>query len=318
MTVAARPPTQREAFTSTVGELMAADDRVVVVLAVIGSGRFADEGITERFPGRVIDVGIREQCQIGVAGGLALEGLRPIVHGYGPFLVERPFEQVKLSLTHQGAGAVLVSVGGSFDAAAEGRTHLAPEDVALVSTLPGWEVHAPTHPAEVEAVLRRVVPGTGFAYVRLSGPEAAEALVGEPDRVVALRAGSPSAPTVLAIGPAVAPALEAAQGVDVTVLGTLTPTPLDAAGLRASVTGTDLLVVEPWLAGTSTGRAADALADRAMRYHAHGVTDPGAAHYGTPAQHAAFHGLDPTGIRHRIEEVLAVSAASGPDGRLRW
>lgn len=308
--------TQRDAFTEALGTVMEADERVVVVLAVIGRGRLEEAGLLARFGDRIIDVGIREQTQIGVAGGLALEGLRPIVHGYAPFLVERPFEHVKLDLTHQGAGAVLVSVGGSWDASREGRTHLCPEDVALVSTLPGWEVHAPTTGSEVTDVLARVVPGTGRAYVRLSGPEGTKSWVGAPGRVATLRSGSDGAPTVLAVGPAIEPTLAAAQGLDVTVLGTITAVPIDGEGLRAGVTGHDVLTVEPWLAGTSVARVAEALADRPMRFHAHGVTDPEAQIYGSPADHARFHGLDPAGIRARIEEVLAVAAAG--NRRVRW
>ena len=80
-------------------------------------------------------MGIREQLMTGVAGGLALTGLRPFVHSYAPFVIDRAYEQIKLDLGHQDAGAVLVSIGGSYDAAAEGYTHQSPGDVALLDTL---------------------------------------------------------------------------------------------------------------------------------------------------------------------------------------
>jgi transketolase len=52
---------------------------------------------------------------------------------------------------------VLVSVGASYDAARSGRTHQAPEDVLLVSAVPGFSVHVPGHPDEVPSVLRSAV-----------------------------------------------------------------------------------------------------------------------------------------------------------------
>jgi transketolase len=79
---------------------------------------------------------------------MSLAGIRPIAHTFASFLVERPFEQIKLDLNHQApsAGAILVSSGASFDYSASGRTHQSPGDVALLGTLPGWTVHVPGHP----------------------------------------------------------------------------------------------------------------------------------------------------------------------------
>src|SRR6059058_2862695 len=123
----------RSVFAETASALLGEDPLTAVVLAEISADLFAKSAA--HFPSRVINVGIREQLMISVAGGLALTGMRPVVHTFAPFLVERPFEQVKLDLNHQGAGAVLVGAGGSYDYASAGRTHMSPADVALLDTL---------------------------------------------------------------------------------------------------------------------------------------------------------------------------------------
>ncbi len=166
--------TMRETFVTTAEAALDSDPRIAIVTAVISRDRF--RRAAQRHPARVIDVGIREQALIGVTGGLALSGLRPIAHSYAPFLVERPLEQLKLDLGHQGVGAVLVSVGASYDAAGAGRTHQAPGDVALIDTLPGWAVHVPGHPGEVREVLEQVLPGENPVYVRLSSKTNRKAL----------------------------------------------------------------------------------------------------------------------------------------------
>ncbi len=84
--------TMRDRFTRVAGQLLDETQNVALVLADIGSSQFEAAGVTARHPDRVINVGIREQLMIGFAAGLAKEGLRPIVHTYTPFPVERPFE----------------------------------------------------------------------------------------------------------------------------------------------------------------------------------------------------------------------------------
>ena len=63
---------------------------------------------------------------------------------------------------------MLVSIGASYDGAPAGRTHQSPGDVALLSALPGWTIHVPGHPDEVERPLARALAGDDRVYIRMS------------------------------------------------------------------------------------------------------------------------------------------------------
>ena len=288
--------TMRQRFYEFAREALDEDERVAVVTAQIGADAFGEHP-------RHFDVGIREQLMIGVAAGLALEGYRPIAHSYTPFLVERPYEMLKLDLGHNDLGAVLVSIGASYDAAHEGRTHQAPEDVALVAALPGWTIHVPGHVDEADRLLRQALGGDGRTYVRLS-EETNHARV-ESGWLTVLRHGSPGAPLVVAVGPTLTPVLEATADRDVTVAYIATVRPFPHEELRdALADGTDVVLMEPYLAGTSGAEVAAALVDRPHRLLALGVPNAEFRHYGTGAEHRAAHGLDAAGIARSLEEFL--------------
>ncbi|MEV1333538.1 transketolase [Micromonospora costi] len=290
----------RQTFVDTTTALLAEDPRTALVLADISAAAFAPAAT--RHPDRVLNVGIREQLMVGVAGGLALTGLRPIVHSYAPFLVERAYEQIKLDLDHQDVTAVLVGVGASYDRAAAGRTHLSPADVSLIDTLHDWTVHVPGHPDEVPALLRTVVAGDGSAYVRLSTLQNDRPLGGDGTLAVVRDAG-PGAPLLVAVGPVLDAALAAVADLPVTVAYTHRPRPFDVAGLRA-LAGTDVILVEPYLAGTSSRVVSAALADRPHRLLALGVGREDLRRYGSPEDHTRWHGLDAAGLHRSVSRFL--------------
>ncbi|MGN9775216.1 transketolase family protein [Micromonospora sp. H33] len=291
----------RDSFIDTTTALLAEDPRTALVLADISAAAFAPAA--GRHPDRVLNVGIREQLMVGVAGGLALTGLRPIVHSYAPFLVERAYEQLKLDLDHQGVSAVLVSVGASYDRAAAGRTHLSPADVALIDTLQDWTVHVPGHPGEVPALLRAAVGADTSAYLRLSVLHNDRPYGGDGSLRVVRDAG-PGAPLLVAVGPVLDAALAAMADLPVTVAYTHRPRPFDVAGLRA-LAGTDVILVEPYLAGTSSRVVTTALADRPHRLLALGVGRQELRRYGSADDHTRWHALDAAGLRRSVADFLA-------------
>ncbi|GGW47021.1 hypothetical protein GCM10010320_29180 [Streptomyces caelestis] len=231
------------------------------------------------------------------------------MHTFASFLVERPFEQVKLDLGHQDAGAVLVSAAASFDWPAGGYTHMAPGDVALLDTLDGWTVHVPGHPDEAETLLRHAVAaGDDKVYVRLSLQSNGRALPVDGERFRTVREGRSG--VVVAVGPLLDTVLAATEGLDVTVLYATTVRPFDGAALRrvTRVAGTDVVLVEPYLAGTSTAAASDALSEVPHRVLGLGVGRRELRRYGQVEEHAAAHGLDARSLRERIGGFVGAAA----------
>jgi transketolase len=108
----------RRAFGKFIAELADRDPTVVLLVGDIGYKIF-DE-FRYRHPGRFINMGICEQSIISISAGMALEGLKPWVYTITPFLIERPFEQVKLDINEQNVNVKLV---GYADYPNLGPTH---------------------------------------------------------------------------------------------------------------------------------------------------------------------------------------------------
>jgi transketolase len=110
---------------------------------------------------------------------------------------------------------------------------------------------------------------------------------------------------VVAVGPVLDPVLDAVADLDVTVAYATTVRPFDGEGLRslAAISGT-VVLVEPYLAGTSASAVSSALAARPHRLLSLGVGRSELRRYGTPQDHAGWQGLDAAGIRRSVREFL--------------
>ena len=108
----------RRTFGKIITELADRDENIYVLVGDIGYQVF-DE-FRGKYPDRFINMGICEQSMIGFSAGMALEGLKPWVYTITPFLIERPFEQVKLDIDQQNVNVKLV---GFADYPTLGPTH---------------------------------------------------------------------------------------------------------------------------------------------------------------------------------------------------
>lgn len=291
----------REAFAETATDLFVDDPRVAIVLAEISGQLF--RRARRHDPERVVNVGIAEQTMIGVAAGFAMEGLHPIAHSLSPFVVERPFEQLKLDFGYQLLGGTFVGAGGSYDYAGEGGTHHAAGDVAAMLAIPRMQVLAPGHGDEVGRLLRATYANDDPTYVRTSLATNDRSFDVAPGRLEVVRGGVGA--TVLAFGPMLSRTVRATEGLDVTIAYTASVEPFDDAGLAAVVGDRPhVIAIEPWYEGSVAPILSRALGHRPARYSFIGVPRRFIHDYGTWHQLDADLGLDEDGLRARIANTV--------------
>ena len=144
-------------------ELASDDERVIVMTA---ENRAAIRSLPPLLGPRFVDTGITEQTMVGMAAGLALRGRIPVVHALATFLTMRAFEFVR---TDVGIPALPVKLVGSVPGVlseANGPTHQALEDVALMRGIPNVRVFCPADVDELCAGLGPVVRDSSPWYIR--------------------------------------------------------------------------------------------------------------------------------------------------------
>lgn len=107
----------RKQFGKTLVQLADKDDRIVLI---IGDVFQEMSEFQEKYPNKIYNLGLTEQSIISIASGLAIEGFRPIVYSVTPFVLERPFEQIKIDIDEQNLPVMLI---GYSDYPTHGPTH---------------------------------------------------------------------------------------------------------------------------------------------------------------------------------------------------
>ena len=156
----------RNKFANICYNTLKKDDRGVVLIGDIS--HFLLRDVESEFSDRFYNIGICEQSMVGVASGMAIEGMKPIIHTIAPFLVERAYEQIKNDLGYQHTDVTIVTVGGSYDYSDLGCTHHCYGDITLMRTIPNIEVYEPSTPKEFEQLFNKTWGNGNPKYFRLS------------------------------------------------------------------------------------------------------------------------------------------------------
>ncbi|MGA0572430.1 1-deoxy-D-xylulose-5-phosphate synthase [Variovorax sp. VNK109] len=304
---AAKPgkPTFTQVFGTWLCDMAEKDQRLVGITPAMreGSGMVEFE---QRFPGRYYDVGIAEQHAVTFAGGLACEGLKPVVAIYSTFL-QRAYDQLIHDVALQNL-PVVFALDRAGLVGADGATHAGAYDISYLRCIPNMSVACPADERECRQLLTTAFEQDHPVAVRYPrgagvGVDAGTELTALPfGRAEPRREGKGI--VILAFGTLLYPALAAAEKLNATVINMRWAKPLDTATLLDVAARHDALVTveEGVVMGGAGSAVAEALAAAGVLKPLLqlGLPDQFIEH-GDPARLLSLQGLDAGGIERSIE-----------------
>lgn len=227
----------RNAFADELTKLGQEDPRVVMLSGDIGNKLF--DKFKDAQPDRFFNCGVAEQNMMGVAAGMAMNGMRPVAYTITPFITTRCLEQIRTDAAYHEVPVTIVAVGAGLAYAGLGPTHHACEDISFLRSIPNMVVLAPGDAWEVRAAMRAILRQDRPVYMRMgkkgepvihSGPiedfEIGKAITIEDGSDVCLLSTGNMLPEALEAG-----RLLGEQGVSARVVSFHTVKPLDEACL---------------------------------------------------------------------------------------
>jgi transketolase len=265
------------------------------------------------YPDRFFDVGAAEQNLIDVAAGLSIGGKRAFASSFAYFLTGRAWDQIRNIVAHDNLNVCLVASHGGLSAAADGASHLALQDVALMRVIPNMRVIVPVDAEETKNALDAALKTGGPFYLRLrrdKEPILQKAYQFKLGKAEIMRDGEDV--TLIAFGPMVDASLKAAtilkeMMIDARVLNIHTVKPLDGDALEAAAkaTGAVLTVEDHSVLGGLGGAVAESLSEKyPVLITRLGIPDVYAGSSRNADSYLKEFGLTPDGIAARAEQIV--------------
>ncbi|ASK27007.1 1-deoxy-D-xylulose-5-phosphate synthase [Neisseria chenwenguii] len=236
-------PTYTQVFGRWICDQAAADPRLAAITPAMREGSGLVE-FEQQFPERYFDVGIAEQHAVTFAGGMACEGMKPVVAIYSTFL-QRAYDQLVHDVALQNL-PVLFAVDRAGIVGADGPTHAGLYDLSFLRCIPNMVIAAPSDENECRLLLSTCYQLDAPAAVRYPRGSGCGAQISDGLETVAVgkgivrREGRKTA--IFAFGSMVAPALAAAENLNATVADMRFVKPLDEALILKLAQNHDYLV----------------------------------------------------------------------------
>jgi len=157
---------QMKAFADAIEELMEKDSRIMVMTADL-VGSCALSHIEQEHGEHFVNVGIAEQNMIGIAAGMAREGLLPYAYTFAAFNSMRACEQIRTDVFYNDLNVKIVGTHCGMSTGQAGSTHFALEDIGIIRSMPKSVILVPADPVSARKTAYLTYTYEGGAYIRL-------------------------------------------------------------------------------------------------------------------------------------------------------
>jgi transketolase len=154
----------RRTFRDQLESEMRENDKITLLVGDVGYGLF--DSTRKEFPDRVINAGASEQLMIGMAVGMAMEGIIPVAYSITPFVLYRPFEVIRNYVNEENIPVKLVGSGRNDDYGVCGFSHYACEDLKVMDIFSNIKVFRPETKEDVN--VKDFLYDPSPAYINLS------------------------------------------------------------------------------------------------------------------------------------------------------
>ena len=269
----------------------------------------------EKYPARLINVGIAEQNLVGVAAGLSLGGFTAVTANAACFLTARANEQVKNDICYSNTNVKLIGLNAGICYGPLAGTHHAVDDVSIMQGLGNIFIFAPSDPVDTAKIFEFALAYNGPVYIRMDSEKFPvlhnEDYRFEPGKADLLKAGSDV--SILAMGSTVHEAYFAAEAlqadsIHAEVMNVSSIRPLDREAIAASVrkTGRVVTVEEHSLHGGLGSLTAEILAEENLKakFVRLGIPQGRFAKAGPRKEIRAYYKIDRDGIVETVKKLL--------------
>jgi transketolase len=157
----------RMVYTDTLMELMKKNPAVVCLEADLGKATGTVPKLQDEFPGRFINAGIAEANMIGMAAGMANDGLIPFCASFSGFASRRDYDQITISVAYANNPVKIIGTAPGVTATYNGGTHMCFQDLAIMRAMPNMRVYSPADAYELRSVVRHMANLAKPVYMQL-------------------------------------------------------------------------------------------------------------------------------------------------------